>query len=442
MVENWIRTRALRRGALAIGVSALAIVVATPVVSAKATTVRTSVKAAAVQANGRSEEPSISTNGRLVTFDSNARNLVNGDTNGVDDCFVRDHVTKQTVRVSISTGGAQGNGTCTGPAISGSGRYVAFESAATNLDGGDGNGVRDIFVRDRTNGTTVRVSESSGGDEANGPSFDPAISEDGTRIVFESRASNLVPNDTNGVMDVFMHDLGSGQTTRVSVGNGEQQANRESGDPAISANGNVVVFESLANNLGAQDTNGKVDIYVRVLGAGSTSRVSVRSNGDQGRGVSGNPTVSGDGRYVAFDSFAANLVRGDTNRMPDVFVHDRASKKTKRVSVRNGGGQGNNWSFDPTISKNGRYISFTSSASNLVRGDTNRKWDGFVHDRVAKKTKRISLRTGGGQALGGDSDDFAISGDGRFVAFESQARNLVRNDTNNKKDVFRRGRLY
>jgi Tol biopolymer transport system component len=180
-------------------------------------------------------------------------------------------------------------------------------------------------------------------------------------------------------------------------------------------------------------------VFIRSLVNGKISRVSIQSDGGQARrGNSGNPSVSGDGRYVAFDSFAPNLVPGDTNRSPDVFLRDRKSGKTKRISVRSGGRQANAWSVDPTISTNGRYIAFSSAATNMVPNDTNRRWDGFVHDRTARKTKRVSVQSDGGQARAGDSHDVAISGDGRFVAFESLAKNLVSKDTNNRQDVFRR----
>jgi Tol biopolymer transport system component len=370
-----------------------------------------------------------------------APNLVRNDTNGVDDCFVRDHRQRKTILISVSTSETKGNGKCWGPAISGNGRFVAFESKADNLVPDDTNARRDIFVRDLMMKTTERVSVSSSGEQGNGDSRDPAISADGRYVVFESTANSLVADDTNADVDIFLHDRSTGQTRRVSVGSAGQ-ADDDSSDPTISANGNVVVFSSSASNLVPGDTNGREDVFVHVRESGVTSRVSVRSNGAQARGgPSDSPTVSATGRHVGFDSLATNLVPNDTNRASDVFVHDRRTGKTTRVSVRTGGRQGSAWSFDPTLSGNGRYVSFTSAASNLVRGDTNGMWDGFVHDRRNRSTERVSVRSGGGQALGGTSHDVAISGDGRFVTFESKARNLVRNDTNDRQDVFRRGGL-
>jgi Tol biopolymer transport system component len=415
----------------------LTIVVAAPV--AAATTIRSSVKGAGIQAKLRSEEPSVSTNGRYVAFNSMASNLVRNDTNGVDDCFVRDHWQRKTVIVSVSSSGTRGNGKCWGPAISGTGRYVAFESKADNLVPDDTNARRDIFVRDLALKTTEIVSVSSSGEQGNGDSRDPAISADGRYVVFESTANSLVADDTNADVDIFLHDRSTGKTTRVSIGSGGQ-ANDDSSDPTISANGKVIVFASTASNLVPGDTNGREDVFVHVVETSKTSRVSVRSNGGQARGgPSDSPTVSATGRYVGFDSLATNLVPNDTNRASDVFVHDRQTGKTTRVSVRTGGRQGSAWSFDPTLSANGRFVSFTSAASNLVRGDTNNSWDAFVHDRRHRSTKRVSVRSGGGQARGGNSHDVAISGDGRFVTFESKAKNLIPRDSNNRQDVFRRG---
>jgi Tol biopolymer transport system component len=144
---------------------------------------------------------------------------------------------------------------------------------------------------------------------------------------------------------------------------------------------------------------------------------------------------------VVFDSAATNLVKGDTNRERDVFIRDRSSGTTRRVSVGAGGSQARGYSGDPTISANGRYVAFESAAPNLVRGDTNGEWDVFVRDLVAKSTKRVSVSSGGDQARNGASLDGFISGDGRYVVFESGATNLVSGDTNRAVDVFRRGPL-
>ena len=172
-----------------------------------------------------------------------------------------------------------------------------------------------------------------------------------------------------------------------------------------------------------------------------TKLASIRSNGTQGNGNSENASISGDGRYVAFESYATRLVHNDTNGERDIFVHDRKTGKTTRVSIRSNGTQGNNGSYDPSISGNGRYVAFESAATNLVQNDTNGMEDVFLHDRKTGKTTRVSKRSNGTQG-NGESVYVSISGNGRYVAFESDASNLVKNDTNDDEDVFQRGPIH
>jgi Tol biopolymer transport system component len=329
--------------------------------------------------------PSISGDGRLVAFESGASNLVASDTNQVTDIFVRDLVSGSTRRVSVSTRGGQGNNFSDEPAISADGRYVAFESAASNLVPGDTNGVKDIFVRDLARDTTRRVSLSGKGLQGNDYSDVPAISANGRYVAFESAASNLVPGDTNGDTDVFVRDLVAGTTKRISLSTGGQQGNDNSsvyGSPSISADGRIVAFESEATNLVAGDTNHALDVFVHDVSTGKTVRVSVTTSGAQaGNGystVSGAPVLSADGRYVAFFSAATNLVAQDTNHVTDVFVHGLTSGTTRRVSVTSSGAQANAYSDEPAISGDGRVIAFESLAGNLVPGDTNRHDDVFI----------------------------------------------------------------
>jgi Tol biopolymer transport system component len=183
--------------------------------------------------------------------------------------------------------------------------------------------VEDIFVRDTVTGRTTRVSVSSRERQANAGSQQASISADGRYVAFVSFASNLVAGDTNGTWDVFMRDTAKGKTTRVSVSSGGQQGNDQSGTPSISADGRYVAFYSYASNLVAGDTNGKADVFVRDTVTGRTTRVSVSSRERQGNGYSYEPSISTDGRYVAFYSLASNLVAGDTNTAGDIFVRDR-----------------------------------------------------------------------------------------------------------------------
>jgi Tol biopolymer transport system component len=399
------------------------------------TTIRVSVASGGTQGNGHSYHPSISADGRYVAFASNASNLVSGDTNGASDIFVHDRVTDSTERVSVSSGGTQGNGNSYNPSISVDGRYVAFNSKASNLVGGDTNGNWDIFVHDRVTDSTERVSVSSDGTQGNGNSYNPSISVDGRYMAFESLASNLVSGDTNGASDIFVHDRVANSTERVSVSSDGTQGNGYSCYPSISADGTDVAFASDASNLVSGDINGNWDIFVRDQVTDSTERVSVSSDGTQGNGYSCYPSISAGGTYVAFMSEASNLVSGDTNGASDVFVHDRVTSSTERASVSSDGTQGNRSSYSSSISADGTYVAFASEASNLVSGDTNGASDVCVHDRATGSTERASVSSDEMQG-NGHSKWPSISADGRYVAFESLASNLVNGDTNGASDVF------
>ena len=427
-------------------VAALAVVGAAAMpalANAGAKTVLVSKSSAGVKGVSESSEPSVSRTGRYVAFNSRADNLVPGDNNGRADCFVRDLQTGTTERVSVSSTGAESNGKCWGPAISGNGRYVAFGSDATNLDTST-NRIVQVYLHDRDLDTTTLVSErvKNGGNQGgNKLSHDPSISKDGRYIVYESKASNLVWKDTNGKPDIFLYDRVTRKNKRVSVRSNGKQANGGSFDPAISANGKFIVFASYARNLVRGDTNGKQDVFVHNRTNKVTKRVSVRSNGGQANGRSWNATVSGDGRYVAYESFAKNLVSADKSNDRDVFVYDRWNKKVKQVSLTSTERQANGASGDPTISYNGRWVAFQSLAGNLASIDKNKKWDSFVRDRKKGTTKIVSKRSDGKIAWGNQDDPY-ISGDGKFVAFESTAKKIVPADTDKLEDIYRRGPLY
>lgn len=354
-----------------------------------------------------------------------------------------------TSRVSVSTSGAQANDSgFTGQAVSADGRFVAFSSRASTLVPGDTNDSPDVFVRDTVNDVTRRVSVGSAGqqgicdidpnvDDCIGSTF-PAISADGRFVAFRSAAPNLVPDDTNDEIDVFVRDRLAGVTRRVSVGSDGRQGNSISSAPAISADGRFVAFISGATNLVRGDTNGKPDVFVRDRARGVTRRVSVGPSRRQSNGSSFSPVISANGRIVAFTSDASNLVAGDTNATNDVFV--RAGGLTTRVSVESGGGQANGSSGTqdqrPTaISADGRFVAFTSEASNLAPGDTNADLDVFLRDRAERVTRRVSVGSNGQQADGSSSMP-SISAHGRYVAFASIASNLVAGDTNETVDIF------
>lgn len=398
-------------------------------------TQRVSVHSSGAQGDNASLAPSVSVDGRFIAFQSTAANLVAGDTNAQQDVFVHNRTTGTTRRVSVDSAGVQGNGSSSMPAISADGRYVAFQSAASNLVEGDTNNVTDIFVRDDLTGVTNRISVHSSGAQGNGSSVMPAISADGRYVAFQSTASNLVAGDMNSASDIFVRDRLTGATARLSVDTMAAEANNASEGAAISGDGRFVAFRSAASNLVAGDTNLTIDIFVRDTLTNGTSRVSVDSGGVQGNSFSLEPALSADGRFVAFQSFASNLVPGDTNARDDVFVRDRLMNTTTRVSVESGGGQGNSGSFNPSISADGRFVVFYSSSSNLVADDTNGMIDVFVRDRVLSRTARLSVDSGGVQG-NMNSLEPAISSDGRTAAFSSAASNLVAADTNGQSDIF------
>lgn len=382
---------------------------------------------------GYSRQASISGDGSVVAFSSGNTRLVPGDTNYWTDVFVHDLDTRTTTRVSVASDGTQGNGPSDSPAISSDGRHVAFTSAASNLVPGDTNAKGDVFVYDRVTGTTTRVSVASDGTQGGGAAQYPAISSDGTSVTFSSFAANLVGGDTNSTADLFVHDRESGATTRVSIASDGTQANHQSTTSSISAAGRVITYQSLASTLVPDDTNELSDVFVHDRDTGTTTRVSVGTDGTQASNGAGGPTLSANGRFVAFTSGAA-LTGPDTNSTSDVFVHDRESGTTTRISDSASGAEGNNGSVAASLSSDGRYVAYESVASNLVPGDTNQLSDVFVHDRDTGLTTRISLTSAGRQA-GYSSYDPALSSDGSVVAFTSDAA-LLPGDSNGTADVF------
>ena len=261
------------------------------------------------------------------------------DTNGVPDAFVHDRQTGQTARVSVASDATQANGTSNVAGISADGRYVVFSSTASNLVPADTNGAPDVFVHDRQTGQTARVSVASDGTQANGTSDFAAVSADGRRVVFSSNASNLVPGDTNGVYDVFVHDLQTGQTTRASVASDGTQANADSIWSAVNADGRYVAFSSLGSKLVPGDTSASSDVFVHDLLTGQTTLVSVSGGGAQGNAnFTDFPGLSADARYVAFTSFSSNLVPNDTNGADDIFVVGGVTVTPTTITVPGAGG--------------------------------------------------------------------------------------------------------
>ena len=399
-------------------------------------TERSSVTSAGVQANDDSGNPAINATGRYVAFQSGATNLVPGDKGAGFDVFVRDRVAGTTSLASVASTGGYANGGNSEPNLSADGRYVTFSSSASDLVAGDTNGQSDVFVRDLVAGTTRLVTPG-----ANGFSGRPGISPNGRYVAFIAGASNLVAGDTNGVNDAFVADLTTGAIARASVSTAGVQANAEAYamPTAVSDNGRVV-FRSGATNLVADDTNGRWDLFVRDSVAGTTVRVNLNSVGAQTQGDVFDEAITADGRYVSFTSYATDLVGGPWVGGPEVYVRDLRLGATSKASYGAGTTQANGWSDQAAISPNGRYVTFRSVATNLVAGDTNEAADVFLRDRQASTTTRVSVSTSGAQITSSVGNGFpTVSNDG-VVTFASDATNLVAGDTNNADDIFVRTR--
>lgn len=414
---------------------------AAPAVAATGDTTLVSRHSDGTIGNGRSDlsatasaaaHGSVSADGRFIAFESAASNLVSGDTNTFRDVFVHDRQTGATTRVSVRSDGAQANGTSRAPAISADGRYVAFDSDATNLAGTD-TGLADVFVHDRATGMTERITKP---DPLLGQRLSrfATISGDGRYVAFESDAV-FVPGDTNGKIDVFVFDRQALTMERVSVASDETEANGHSIQAALSADGRYVAFSSDASNLAAADPTPGIDVFVRDRQAGTTELISVATDGGSGNGISEHPALSADGRFVAFESGATNLTATDTNGIQDdVYLRDRNSRTTERVSVKSDGAQVPGTSHRPSVSADGTLIVFTSTAQ-LGPGDLGTSNDAYLRNRSSGETRQINVKNDG-TPDNGDSLNVAISSNGAIAAFDSNASDLAAGDTNATMDVF------
>lgn len=401
----------------------------------RSSTERVSLSKGRDEGNAKSAGGLISPTGRYVLFNSFADDLIPDDSNGFPDAFLRDRKTGVSERISLSSAGGEANGTSSPLSMSSNARFVLFISLASNLAPDDLNGSYDLFLRDRKLGTTNLVSRNSLGVVGNGNSSFGELSGDGRCVVFTSLSTNLVANDNNGFEDVFHRDLETGQTTILSVGHDGSPANGNSQYARMTPNGRYIVFQSEASNLVPGDTNNAYDIFVVDRKKGKLSRVSRSSSGSQGNGGSQIGSFSASGRYVTFTSAASNLVAGDTNLVTDVFVHDRKTGRTELVSRNSAGAVGNDLSSRSSISRNGRYVAFSSLASNLSPDDADIFWDIYLHDRK-KGTTVLITRIGPGASGDGNSYSPFLSANGRHISFTADATNLVRADKNGVRDGF------
>jgi Tol biopolymer transport system component len=435
-------------------VTALSVVALSLPAAAQNPVSRVSVDGAGAQGNGDSgilSHGSISQDGRWVAFESQASNLVSGDTNGVADIFVKDLATGAIVRITEDSTGRQGNGSSSSPCLSKDGRFVAFESLASNLVAGDTNGSYDVFRCDRDpdangifdegNSVTIRVSVRTNGTQGNADSVTPSISGDGLFVAFASAATNLVVGDTNGFTDIFVRDVAASKTTQMSVDASlTPLSNGHSHAPSISSDGSLVAYSSYASNLVSGDVNGYEDVFVFDRVNKIATLVSVSSALTQGDNDSSGAAISADGKFVAFASYATNLVASDTNSVSDIFEHEIATALTTRMSVDSAGAEGDFDSYSPAINSDGTVVAFESLSDNLSPNDTNGLTDVFAHDVGTAATDCMTLN-----AVGVPSDGFGsyrpeLSGDGVLVAFTSSADNLVTGDSNGVFDIFLRDR--
>ncbi|MBI1851940.1 MAG: PD40 domain-containing protein [Planctomycetes bacterium] len=424
----------MARRELTIAAAGIALSVTCGTAVAQSTT-RASVATNGDESNGYSYLASITPDGRYVVFSSDAQNLVPGGIINYGNLFVRDRESGVTTLDSVDSGGAPFGVVAYATSISADGRYLVFEAS-----GGD------KWIRDRVAASSILIGRVTGFTNEH-----PTISGDGRFVVFQSDGDYVVPGDTNHATDVFVYDRdadGNGlfdepgyvMTHRVSVNATGAQANRSSwlglaDGKSISEDGRFVVFSSYATNLAGSDTNDRTDIFVHDDVSGGIVRVSVGSAGEEANGSSDDSSISSDGRFVVFSSVASNLVPNDTNGVADVFWHDLMTGSTQRVSLTHTGNQLGTPSSAPRISPGGRYVAFESADAFVVSNDRNGVGDVFVRDMELGFTRRVSVDSSGNEG-NGISREASLSSSGRFVAFAGGATNLVPSDTNDSWDVF------
>jgi hypothetical protein len=400
------------------------------------------------QADGSSSQISLSDTGNFVAFRSVATNLLEppNPTTGSQIFFV-DRTTANVELISRTNGGVEGDGFSGSPAVSGNGRFIAFQSSSTNLlgPGGDTNAQSDVFLFDRQTSTVVRISVANDGTESDSFSQGADISDDGNFVVFDTGASTL---DGVGTVvpfqNVYLFDRGNNTLERISRPDSMTDADSGSRGPSISGDGRFIAFSTASTNFlpPGTDTNGTTDIYVLDRQDGSFDRVPLANDGSEQDLSSQQPNISDDGRFVAFVSDSTNLLGPgvDTNGVFDIYVFDRMTRTVERVSVASDGTEADAQSTNPRLSGDGRYVLFGSDATNLLGpgNDTNGVRDEFVYDRDTNTISRVSVAIDGTEANDFTPSNSDISSDGAFVGFASRATNLLGagNDTNGFDDVF------
>ncbi len=409
-----------------------------PGASASGPTTKRVTQKGSTESNGDAALPSVSSNGQFVAYESGQTNLVGGAGSSGDAVFWWNRKTGTTKLASHAMGNQTPDGQSFGATISSDGRYVSFESEADNLVPNDTNGVSDAFRWDSHTGKITVASVSTGGVLSDGDSGDVSMSPNGRYVAFSTSAMNLGPGDHNIYDDVYVRDLVAHTTTRASVPIAGHQLDGDSIETCMS-DGDIMGFGSRSDFLVSHSQPDANEVYVRDLHAHTTKEVSVNASGAPGTMNAFQCDISANGRYVAFDSYSGNLSSKDGDAS-DVFLRDVTAGKTYLASIGHDGSPGDDSSTTASVSDDGRFVAFQSDAHNLIAGDGNHVQDVFRYDRTGHTTKRLSVATGG--AAGNDASSYVeLSGDGSWAVFTSSADNLVPNDGNHHVDVFERGPL-
>jgi Tol biopolymer transport system component len=388
--------------------------------------------------NQPSSRPSLSGDGNRVAFWSYASNLVEGDTENSADVFVKDLATGDLILVSAAADGTKGNGNSMYPSLSADGTHVAFNSDASNLVEGDTNGHTDVFVKNLTTGAITRASTATNGTQGDHDSVVPSVSADGSRVAFWSYASNWVAGDTELTADIFVKDLNTGALVLASAAQDGTRGNGTSDWASLSADGTKVAFESQASNLVAGDTEFSMDVFVKDLTTGTVTLASTADDGTKGNGYNGQPSLSADATRVAFESGSTNLDADETDETLDIYVKNLVTGDLVLASDAEGGTNADVQSRTPSLSADGTHVAFYSQASNLVPGDTDTLPDVLVKNLLTGDLVLASTAEDGTKGNGA-SYDASLSVDGSRIAFTSAATNFGEGDTDSLTDVYVKG---
>ena len=396
-----------------------------------------SVTSAGVKGSADSFSPSVSASGTMVAFESLSPNLSPDDPEFNGDIFIRNLLTSAITLASTSSTGIKGNDDSFTPSLNGDGLAVAFGSVATNLDPGDADATPDIYVKDLTTGDLTLASTSDGGaTKGDGSSVDPSLSRDGTRVAFQSAATTLDPGDADATPDIYLKDVATGDLTLASASTSGVKGDGTSARPSIAQSGTRVAFDSTADNLVGADKDTDQDVYVKLLGTGKLLLVSRSATGAKANRTAHEPSLSGNGRKVAFSSSATNLDPADTDTVDDVFVKNLPTGDIQLASTSDTGVKANDACAFPALSGNGKRVAFISRATNLDPADTTSDWDVYEKNLVTGDIQLVTSTAAGAHGNQTNQAFTAISGAGKFVAFESNATNLDGEDTDAVQDIY------